>query len=211
MKVLRLTFLLVALDQATKLFIKGFTIFGWHMQGLTMYESHEVLGNFLRITYIENPGMAFGVDFGDTTKIFFSLFSLVASGAIFAYLYSVRNSSLMLRTSLALILAGAFGNFIDRAFYGILYGTAPFLHGSVVDFIDVDFFKINFLHFHLSRWPVFNVADACVSVGVVLLVVTFQFSQPKDAIQQPNSENSLPPDHTIPGEDHLLTDPPNAS
>ena len=201
--------MLILLDQAAKLWIKGFSIFGLHVQGMAMYESHEVLGNFLRITYIENPGMAFGVDFGDATKIFFSIFSLVASGAIFAYLYSVRNSSLMLRTALALILAGALGNFIDRAFYGVLYGTAPFLHGSVVDFVDVDFFKINFLRFHLSRWPVFNIADACVSVGVVLLIITFQFSQAKETAQVPSPDSPNSP--SLPGEDPPLTDPPHAS
>ncbi len=200
--------MLVLLDQAVKLSIKGFSIFGLHMQGMAMYESHEIIGNFLRITYIENPGMAFGVDFGDATKIFFSIFSLIASGAIFAYLYSVRNSSLMLRTALALILAGALGNFIDRAFYGVLYGTAPFLHGSVVDFVDVDFFKINFLRFHLSRWPVFNIADACVSVGVVLLIITFQFSQAKDGAQQTPSDSTP---SSLPGDDHPLTEPPHAS
>lgn len=185
MKVVRLSALLIILDQATKLVIKGFSIpwLGVHVAGMPLGESHDILGNFLRLTYIENPGMAFGVNFGDATKIFFSPFSLIASGAILGYLYSLRKGPAVIRIALALILAGAFGNFIDRTFYGVFYGTAPLFHGSVVDFIDVDFFAVTIGRFHLDRWPVFNIADSCVTVGVILFILK---------AQRPRSTSSLP-------------------
>ena len=90
--------------------------------------SIPVLGDFLRLTYIENPGMAFGIDVGG--KLFFSLFSIVASVAIFVYLLRGGDVSFGFRISLAMILGGAVGNLIDRVFYGVLYGEAPLFHGK---------------------------------------------------------------------------------
>jgi signal peptidase II len=126
------------------------------------------MGNFLRLTYIENPGMAFGIDIGG--KLFFSLFSIVASAAIVAYLYHARKESLGFRLSLAMILGGALGNLIDRVFYGVIYGDAPLFYGKVVDFLDMNFFDINIFGYQLTRWPVFNIADAAVTTGVLLLL-----------------------------------------
>jgi signal peptidase II len=130
--------------------------------------SRPILGDLLRLTYIENPGMAFGIDVGG--KLFFSVFSVVASVGILMYLYRVRRDSLAFRISLAMILGGAVGNLIDRAFYGILFNGDPLFYGKVVDFFDLDFFDISILGYSLSRWPVFNVADASVTIGVVLLL-----------------------------------------
>jgi signal peptidase II len=70
-----------------------------------------------------------------------------------------------------MILGGAVGNLIDRVFYGVLFDYAPLFHGRVVDFFDVDFFDISIFGYHMSRWAVFNVADACVTVGVILLLL----------------------------------------
>jgi signal peptidase II len=128
-----------------------------------------VLGDLLRFTYIENPGMAFGIDLGG--KLFFSLFSIVASVAIVVYLYSARKEPLGFRISLAMILGGALGNLIDRVFYGVVYGDAPLFYGRVVDFIDMDFLDMNILGYQITRWPVFNIADAAVTLGVVLLLL----------------------------------------
>jgi signal peptidase II len=69
-----------------------------------------------------------------------------------------------------MILGGAIGNLIDRVFYGVLYGTASLFYGRVVDFLDLDFFNLDIFGYHLSRWPVFNLADAAVTVGVILLL-----------------------------------------
>lgn len=170
MRVLLLSFIIVVVDQVTKLLVKGISIpsLGIAVEGMPLASSRPVLGDFFRLTYIENPGMAFGIDVGG--KLFFSLFSIVASIAIVAYLYHARTERLGLRVALAMILGGAVGNLIDRVFYGILFQGTPLFHGRVVDFFDVDFFNINFLGYHLSRWPVFNVADASVTVGVLLLL-----------------------------------------
>jgi signal peptidase II len=124
--------------------------------------------------------MAFGIDLGG--KLFFSLFSVVASVAVFAYLHHARNARLGFRIALAMILGGALGNLVDRAFYGVLFGNAPLFYGSVVDFFDVDFFDLSILGYHLSRWPVFNIADASVTIGVILLLL-FHWGVPQPAIQ----------------------------
>ena len=165
-----LSFLIVFSDQAAKLFIKGasFPSLGISLAGLPYGSSRPLLGNFLRLTYIENPGMAFGIDIGG--KLFFSLFSIVASAAIVAYLYHARRESLGFRISLAMILGGALGNLIDRVFYGVIFGDAPLFYGKVVDFLDMNFFDINIFGYQLTRFPVFNIADASVTIGVILLL-----------------------------------------
>jgi len=169
-KVLILSFIVVVGDQAAKLFVKGasFPALGISLSGVPYGSSRPLLGNFLRLTYIENPGMAFGIDIGG--KLFFSLFSIVASAAIVAYLYHARRESLGFRLSLAMILGGALGNLIDRVFYGVIFGDAPLFYGKVVDFLDMNFFDINILGYQLTRWPVFNIADASVTLGVLLLL-----------------------------------------
>ncbi len=170
MRVFLLTFAIVLVDQASKLWVKGISIpsLGIYIEGMRYGFSTPVLGDFFRLTYIENPGMAFGIDLGG--KLFFSLFSILLTIGIVYYLYRSRNESLMFRISLALILGGAIGNLIDRTFYGVLFNEAPLFHGKVVDFFDVDFFDVSVLGYSLSRWPVFNVADAAVTIGIVVML-----------------------------------------
>ncbi len=172
MKVLWLSCAIVVVDQISKLRVKGISIplLGIDWEGMRYGFSEPVLGNFFRLTYIENPGMAFGIDIGG--KLFFSLFSILLSGGIVYYLYRARNENLGFRISLGLILGGAIGNLIDRTFYGVIFNEAPLFYGKVVDFFDVDFFDVNIFGYSLSRWPVFNVADAAVTVGIILLLVT---------------------------------------
>jgi signal peptidase II len=142
--------------------------------------------------------MAFGIDVGG--KLFFSVFSLLASIGIVYYLYRARGERLGFRISLAMILGGAAGNLIDRVFYGVLFQHAPLFYGRVIDFLDVDFFDVSILGLHMSRWPVFNAADASVTVGVVLLLLFYRGAREKEAAaasMQPAS--SQPP--SVPGED----------
>lgn len=171
MKVLYVTLSVVVADQATKLLVRGVHIpfLGISITGIPLYSSKSVIGNFLRLTYIENPGMAFGIDFG--WKSFFAVFSIIASIAILLYLYKVRQESRVVRFSLALILGGAIGNLIDRVFYGPLFDGTGFFHGRVIDFIDFDFFNVSIFGYNFSRFPVFNVADAAVTIGVVILLL----------------------------------------
>ncbi|HVN47241.1 MAG TPA: signal peptidase II [Bacteroidota bacterium] len=197
LQVLYVTLGIVLLDQATKLLIKGFTIPWTHYYhaGMQMGQTIPVIGNFLRLTYVENPGMAFGIDIGG--RVFLALFSLAASVGIFYYLFKIRREALSIRLSLALILGGAVGNLIDRIFYGVIFGEGPLFHGKVVDFIDMDFFKIHFMNFSMDRFAVFNVADSAVTVGIVLMLLFHkQFSEleknsePLPAAEEPPAANS---------------------
>lgn len=196
MRVLILSTAIVLADQITKLLVKGFSIplLGISVRGMQYGVSKPVIGDFVRLTYIENPGMAFGIDLGG--KWFFSVFSIVASVAILVYLYRAREESLGFRISLALILGGALGNLIDRVFYGVFFSEGPLFYGKVVDFFDVDFFNISVFGYHLSRWPVFNIADAAVTIGVFLLLIfhrsTAMEEEPAGAEMTTEPVQSLP-------------------
>jgi signal peptidase II len=164
------TLVLLVLDQATKLLVKGFDFspLGLRVEGMQYGQSVTLLGDWFKLTFVENPGMAFSIDLGG--KAILPIFSALASAAILVYLYRQRNAPYLFRLSLALILAGALGNLVDRAFYGLLDGTAPLLYGRVVDFIDVDLFTFSLGARSFKFWPIFNIADAAVSVGVVLML-----------------------------------------
>jgi signal peptidase II len=160
-------------------------------------EEFNVFGNWFIIHFTENNGMAFGMQFGgDNGKIILSIFRIIAVGAIGWYLFSLikKKASNGLIMTISLIFAGAIGNIIDSAFYGMVfsesifhvakfmpqhgsYGT--FLHGKVVDMLYFpmikgtfpDWFPIwkneEFLFFR----PVFNLADSCISIGVFTMII----------------------------------------
>lgn len=179
MKVLFLSFFIILADQISKLVVKGISIPFLHIEfpGMHYGQSIDVIGSIFRITYVENPGMAFGIEVG-SSKIFLSLFSLVASIAILIYLYKVRKQHLALRIALALIFAGAVGNLIDRTFYGVIYGYAPLFFGKVVDFLHVNKFGFTVFGRTYSSFPIFNIADSSVTVGVIILII-FNYLQNK--------------------------------
>ncbi len=174
MKVLYITLGAVLVDVITKLLVKGFSfpLLGIQVSGMTYGSSVPLLGNFFRLTFVENPGMAFGIDI--VGKVFLALFSIFAAIGIFYYLYKIRKESLWLRLPFALILAGAIGNLINRVFFGVLFGYAPLLQGNVVDFIDVDFFDLQIFDYTMNRWPVFNLADVAVTTGVIFLLIFYR-------------------------------------
>lgn len=176
MRVLFVSLLLVILDQVTKLLVKGFSIPAFDFTYHGMYHGQRIplIGDFLRLTFIENPGMAFGFDPGSHFKMWVSLFSLVASFGLLVYIYIIRDKQYTLRLAIAFILGGAAGNLIDRVFYGVFYDYAPLFYGKVVDFIDIDFFDINVLGVNYDRWPIFNIADAAVSIGVLMLLIFYK-------------------------------------
>ena len=95
MNILYVTFAVVILDQITKIVVKGISIpfLGITLSGMEYGQSYNVFGDFFKITFVENPGMAFGIDVSDTSKLFLSLFSLVASIGI----GSTQNFDLRLR------------------------------------------------------------------------------------------------------------------
>jgi len=115
-------------------------------------DSISILGDVLRFTYIKNPGMAFGIQVGN--RIFFTVFALIASIVILVYLFRLKPENFSARFALASILGGAIGNLIDRIAYK-----------EVIDFIDI----------RIIRWPIFNIADIAVTLGMILLIAFVMF------------------------------------
>lgn len=165
--------ILVILDQLTKILVKGFDLFGIHHQGMEYGELIPVIGNYVQLTFIENPGMAWGIHFGLVGKFFLSSFSIIASFALVYLIKQIRNNLFGVKLGFTLILAGAVGNLIDRVFYGIFYGYAPLLYGKVVDFVQVDVPDIDLGFYSMTHFPVFNVADSCVTVGIITLLFVY--------------------------------------
>lgn len=139
---LLVTPLVVLLDQFTKYLVNTH---------LAPYASVTVIENFIHLSHVRNPGGAFGV-LSWVGPNFFVVIAGLAIGVVFIFFWSLGRDQRLPATALSLILGGAVGNLADRVRLG-----------SVVDFIDV--------HWHSLRWPAFNVADAAITVGVVLLVV----------------------------------------
>lgn len=192
MAVLYITIFIVLLDQITKFIVKGGTIplLNIHVQGMDYGSSINVIGDFFKITFVENPGLAFGIDVNETSKLLLSIFTLIATIGIFYYLYKSRNEKLIVRISIALILGGAIGNLIDRTFYGVFYGYAPIFYGKVVDFLNFDFIDFTILGRTYERFPIFNIADSSVTIGVILLIL-FHHSKEKEKVESELSNNTL--------------------
>lgn len=161
---------LIVLDQCTKVWVRSHFMLG---------ETIPVLGDTLRFTYVQNPGMAFGISFGPG-KIILTFFTIVIATALGWYLAKLRSFRPIVRIAVMLIFAGAVGNLIDRMFYGVLFGEDPLMFGKVVDFIQVDIPDVTWFGEVYTHWPVFNIADSCVSCGVVLLIL-FSNSMPTAA------------------------------
>jgi len=143
--VLGLAALVVAVDQWSKFFIR---------RTVDLYESIVVVPSFFQITHTRNSGGAFSLFAGadDAVRVpFFLAVSLVAIVALLYFVRSVEPRRWSLLVALGGILGGAVGNLIDRM-----------LSGQVTDFLDV--------HWHDYHWPVFNVADSCITVGVLVLL-----------------------------------------
>lgn len=170
MRVLFITLFVVIADQVTKLLIKGIKIpsLGINFAGMPYGSSKPLIGDIVRLTFIENPGMAFGIDVGP--KMFLTIFTIVASLFIFFYIYKHRNDGFLIRLSLALILAGAVGNLIDRTFYGVIFNYAPLFNGKVVDFVQVEFWDFTIFGRTYTTWPIWNIADASVSAGFLIIL-----------------------------------------
>ena len=176
MRVIYLTIGVILADQLSKFYVKGIKIplLDISLSGMYPGQSIQVIGDFFKITFIENPGMAFGFNPGTDFKLWISIFSLLASIGLIIYLFKAKNKSRSLRIALAMILGGAIGNLIDRAFYGLIYNYAPVFYGKVVDFLDFDFFNFAIFGRNYDRWPIFNIADASVTIGVLILVLFYK-------------------------------------
>ena len=172
---LTIALVLVVLDQLTKILVKGFDLFGVVHEGMFLGESRPLLGEVLRLTFVENPGMAFGIGWGDA-KIILTLLTIVIVVLIVRMIMQTPSSARIVRVSLTLLLGGAVGNLIDRMFYGVMYGEGPLFYGKVVDFLQVDIPDVSLFGELYTHWPVFNIADSCVTVGVVTLLIATMIS-----------------------------------
>lgn len=140
-----LSALIVILDQITKYLVQ---------QNLTPYRPVPILGDFFRLTFIYNPGAAFGLHVGELSRYIFLGLTVACVIVLVIWFRSTPITERMRLLAIALVTAGAIGNFIDRL------RSAR----GVVDFLDVGFETL--------RWPVFNVADIGVTVGALILAVS---------------------------------------
>ncbi len=188
-KVAILVTLLLLIDQIIKIWIKT---------NMTIGESIPVFGDWFQIYFIENNGMAFGMQFGGGLgKLLLTLFRMVLIGFIIHYLLKLLKNGAPsgILYGVTLILVGALGNVIDSLFYGLIFsestfthiatifpeggGYAPLFHGKVVDML---YFPL--IDTTLPEWvpfkggdnfvffrPIFNIADSCITIGVGYLLI----------------------------------------
>lgn len=183
-KPLLLIFIVLLVDQVSKTWIKTNMYLG---------QEYKVLGDWFIIHFTENNGMAFGLEFGgEFGKLALSLFRIIAVGGIgYGLHYLIKNKSHRgLILNVALIFAGALGNIIDSVFYGVIYGYETLFHGRVVDMLYFPILKGTFPTwfpvwggepFEFFR-PVFNLADAAISVGVITILI-FQKTYFKEEVK----------------------------
>lgn len=155
---------LVLVDQVIKVLVKA---------NMELGQQIYLIGDWCRLCFVENKGMAFGMAFGGNVgKFLLSLFRICLSGVLIWWIHSLikkGNTPIGVLVGLTLITAGAIGNIIDCLFYGLIWGYAPFMFGKVVDMFyfplitkgeEVIFFS-----------PVFNFADSCVTIGAFYLLL----------------------------------------
>lgn len=203
---LLIIFLVLLIDQAVKIYVKSHFVLG---------EEHRFASWFI-IHFTENNGMAYGMQLsGQYGKILLSVFRIAAVILIGWYLTDLvkKNAHAGLITSIALIFAGALGNIIDSAFYGLIFsdstydvarlfpqggGYASFLHGKVVDML---YFPV--IEGHFPTWfpiwgseefiffrPVFNCSDSAITIGVLLILIFQRKFYPRKAEDKHNKDVS---------------------
>jgi len=173
--------LAVVIDQVLKLWVY------FNMQMGTLGQI-KLLGNWFKLFYTLNPGMAFGIQFGFTyDKILLTIIRIIATSMIIKYIWNLakeRNSSKWLLWGWALILGGAAGNGIDSIFYGKLLHNAPYgapmrwFYGQVIDMLYIDLWSGRlpdwvpwYSGYYVTCLPVFNLADVAILAGVALIVL----------------------------------------
>ena len=196
--------IILILDQWLKIYIKTNFEYG---------KGFDILGlSWAKIHFVENKGMAFGIEFwGKTGKLLLSLFRLIMIGILGVIIHNLIKAKepIGLLISFALIMAGAIGNVIDSAFYGLIFSETPQFHGGVAEMFPegggyesflhgkvVDMLYFPLIDTRFAEWvpfvggnrfqffkPVFNIADTSISVGVISILlfhrVFFKSSKPK--------------------------------
>ncbi len=189
--------IVIAIDQASKLLVH---------QHMFIHQEINVLGEWFRLHYLLNPGMAFGIrwdnEFG---KLALTIFRIGAMAGIGYYLVQSvkKNAHAGFLVCLSLILGGAIGNVIDSTFYGVFLNNAPmesptrWFHGQVIDML---FFPL--VEFSWPQWvpgvggeyflffsPVFNVADSSIFIGVLSILIFQKRFFPHPEKDEPSIEN----------------------
>ena len=174
-----LTIIVIILDQVVKLLV---------FYNMDLGHEIPVLGEWFKIHYTVNPGMAFGLELGsEFGKFALTTFRLIAMVGIGYYLFTLIKKEVPAGLSwcIALILGGAIGNVIDSTFYGVLLegnapvnAVTPWFHGQVIDMFYVDIWEGRVVDWvplfggdYLSLWPIFNIADASIFVGVSFILI----------------------------------------
>jgi signal peptidase II len=194
----------ILLDQFTKIWVKTHFFYG----------EEYVITDWFRLYFIENNGMAFGMEFG--SKMLLTWFRIIAVILFIYYLYKIRNSKLLQKgyvVCVSLITAGALGNVLDCIFYGVIFdnpmppftatlfpeggGYGTLVLGRVVDMLYFPLVEWNWPdwlpwiggdHFIFFQ-PIFNVADAALSVGVILLILFYSKNFYQQEVDESKSDS----------------------
>jgi signal peptidase II len=205
MKILKyflIALLIICLDQASKLLVHKY---------MYLHEEVNVLGEWFKLHYLLNPGMAFGIrwesEFG---KLALTVFRIIAMLGIGYYLIQMvqKKSHAGFLVCLALILGGAIGNVIDSTFYGVFLDNSPpesptrWFHGQVIDmlyfpivgFVLPDWFPMKAGEYFEFFSPVFNIADSSIFLGVVsILIFQKRFFKEKEETLNVSTSSTEPP------------------
>lgn len=191
-----LALVVIGIDQASKLLVH---------QNMYLHEEINVIGEWFRLHYLLNPGMAFGIrwenEFGKLALTIFRIAAMIGIGYYLWKLATKNNTPQGLLWCMALILGGAVGNVIDSTFYGVFLNNAPedastpWFHGQVIDMLYFPIFNFvwpEWVPFIGGRYfeffsPVFNIADSSIFIGVVIILFMqkkyFKHEQPAEANQ----------------------------
>lgn len=183
MKYLRyfaIALLVIIIDQAVKMWVHFQMDFGTPGQ-------IKVIGDWFKLHYTTNPGMAFGMQLGtEYGKLILTVFRLVAMFGIGYYLYYIIKKKMHTGylVCISMILGGAIGNLIDSIFYGVWLNNAPYnapypwFHGQVIDMFYIDIWEGYLPEWlpiwggsYTALWPIFNIADASIFIGVAIILI----------------------------------------
>ncbi len=154
------TLLVVILDQLSK---------AWVVKNFVLWESQEVIGSFVKFSYVRNTGIAFGISVGEWGMLI-TLLSFLATVFIGYLHWQERHNHHFIVIGLAMIFGGAIGNLIDRS---TIFFIEPY--PGVVDFIDIGF--------GVSRWYTFNIADSAVTIGIILYLLHSIIDKPRISLE----------------------------
>lgn len=197
-----ISFFVIVLDQVVKLLVH------FNME-MGVKGQIQIFGDFFKLHYLTNPGMAFGMEMPfENSKIILTVFRLIAMVAIGYYLYKLylNQSPRGLLICVAMILGGAIGNVLDSIFFGVYLDNAPYdaptpwFHGQVVDMFYIDIWEGRVADWvpifggdYMALWPVFNIADASIFLGITfILIFQKKFFKSKEEESTVNTGTEVP-------------------